>query len=263
MFSWSSNEDEDIIFITDKCCLGCGIGVSSAGFTLSSRQCSWPKPVNLGPAPINLVWWRNQGVDWTEADLLYLLEEGWSYKECAPHERMSGEQYGSPSVSAPTEIKHRRNSPWFTEELFPVSPAFPFALLQLLGWRQRLPKSWSPLFCCQVHQLGGCFCWPADPFYHSSSQSITSQGEVTMWHFWLWIPSKEGGCHSQSEGQRFYKRESFFGPLFFFYLPAWNVNLGPRGAVAILLWESNSFKDGRGPPAENVEQSWKAHDYML
>lgn len=116
----------------------------------------------------------------------------------------------SPSVSAPTEINLEPQEKLLMTYWGAISRLSSFFVRY--PFRQRLPKSWSPLFCLQVHQLGGCFCWSADPFYHSSPQSITSQGEVTMWHFWLWIPSRWGGCHSQSKGQRFCKRESFFGP---------------------------------------------------
>lgn len=42
------------------------------------------------------------------------------------------------------------------------------------------------------------------------------------------------GAIPNLKGRDFLKESGFFGPLFFFYLPAWNVNLGPREIIVIL-----------------------------
>lgn len=149
----------------------------------------------MGPAPIKSVGQRNQLINWTETGFFYLLEEGWNYTtECAsPWSRCQEWAVRFPRLPLPQQRstwKHRRSAPWFTEELFPVFPAFPSPLLQLLWWRQSLPRGWSLLFCLQVHQLHGCLCWSHDP----SPSTILLPNHLSAigdtWQFWFWILSR-------------------------------------------------------------------------
>lgn len=156
------------------------------------------------------------------------------------------------------DLETQRKLPFITEELFPACPAFPFTILQLPWRTQRLARGWSPLLCLQVHQLCLSVGRPI-PFYHPSPWPPFNERWPWLFGFGCWDVGRSswGGCYSQSKRQSLSNRGSFFGPSFFFHLPAWNAQMGSRGGAAILQWIGNSYKDEKWSPAENMEQSWK------
>lgn len=166
-------------------------------------------------------------------------------------------------VSAPTEISLEAQGrlPMIHRGTVSCLPCLLLHILQVFWWRAEASRSWNPLFCLQVHQICGSLCCQlTNPFPPSFSRT-TFQGEVATWHFWFWLLK----CRWKFLGsvsfpvymaEPFYKRKCFLS-FVLFYLPAWNVKMGPRGAVAILPWEDHIFKDEKGLPAKNVEQSWK------
>lgn len=174
----------------------------------------------MGPAPIKSVGQRNQLINWTETGLFCLLEESWNYtKECAsPWKRCQEWAVRFPHLLLPPQRStwnHRRCAPWFTEELFAVFPAFPFPILQLLWWRQSLPRRWSLLFCLQVHQLHSCLYRSSDP----SPSTILLPNHLSVigdtGQFWFWILSRWKfleGAIANLKGRAFLKELFFFWP---------------------------------------------------
>lgn len=110
-----------------------------------------------------------------------------------------------PSVSAPTLINWnlKGSSPSSSQELSPVSPAFPFTVLQLPGWRQRLLRSQSPLFHLQVHQLhGNLFRWP-------SSSLLPSFPFQLMWPCDIYVEVPGEDANARVKGSTFLKEKVF------------------------------------------------------
>lgn len=94
------------------------------------------------------------------------------------------------SVSTPTEInlEPSGSTPSSTEELFPVSPAFPFTILQLLWWRQRFPRGWGPLFASRYINYVSLSWFTVSTGWLTSLllpsfSLILFHWEAVMWHF--------------------------------------------------------------------------------